>query len=109
MRVRGVAARTDRLWLHYYLLATIGSMSSSGDAVVVQGDQAQGEQGQAPAAGRTWWQLLRSVLFQMVVFYFIMNFFRGRQQQAPPVSPEGHHPSAGTNLFPTGQQTVGII
>jgi hypothetical protein len=40
----------------------------------------------------------------MVVFYFIMNFFRGRQQQAPPVSPEGHHPSAGTNLFPAGQQ-----
>lgn len=80
----------------------------SGGGAVVQGQAAQGAQGQAAAGGgRTGWQLLRSILFQMVVFYAITSFFRGRQQ-APPANPEGRHshPSAGTNLFPKGQDLV---
>jgi hypothetical protein len=71
----------------------------------VQG-QAEG-QGQAQAAGagggRSGWQMLRSILFQMVIFYFITSFFRGRQQP-PPADPEGRHPAAGANLFPKGQE-----
>ena len=73
----------------------------------VQG-QAEG-QGQAQAGaggGRSGWQMLRSILFQMVIFYFITSFFRGRQQP-PPADPEGRHPAAGANLFPKGQEMVG--
>ena len=72
-----------------------------------EGQPAQAE-GQPAPAGRSGWQMLRSILFQMVIFYFITSFFRGRQQPAP-VSPEGRHPAAGRNLFPKGQDMVLII
>ena len=75
--------------------------NSAGGGAVVQG---QGEQAGA-GGGRTGWQLLRSILFQMVIFYFITSFFRGRQQ-SPPAQPEGAHPAVGTNLFPKGQEMV---
>ena len=94
-------------------------MASNGDTAVegpveggeqaagaVEGPVEGGEQAAAAGGGRTGWQTLRSVLFQLVVFYFIMSFFRGRQQQPPP-DPEGRHPAAGGNLFPKGQDMVG--
>lgn len=81
-------------------------MDNSGGAAV-QG-QVEGQAQAGTGGRRSGWQLLRSILFQMVIFYFITSFFRGRQQP-PPVDPEGRHPAAGGNLFPTGQEMVGII
>lgn len=76
---------------------------------VAQGQpEGQAQQADGTAGGRTGWQLLRSILFQMVIFYFITSFFRGRQQPAP-VDKDGRHPAAGRNLFPKGQDMVGII
>ena len=62
-------------------------------------------QAQANVGGRSWWQVFRSILIQLVIFYFITSFFRGRRQQTP-VAPEGRHPAAGGNLFPKGQEMV---
>lgn len=79
--------------------------SGGGGGTAVQG-QAEG-QAQAGAGGGRW-QLLRSILFQVVIFYFITSFFRGRQQ-APPATHQGRHPAAGGNLFPPGQEMVSNI
>lgn len=82
------------------------------DGVAVVGGEGvagggQGEQGQEAAGGRTGWQMLRSILFQILIFYVVTSFFRGRQQsQQPATTPGGAHPFAGTNLFPKGQELV---
>ena len=79
-----------------------------GGGAVQDQAEGQGQAGQQAGAGggRSGWQMLRSILFQMVIFYFITSFFRGRQQP-PPADPEGKHPAAGINLFPKGQEMVG--
>ena len=82
-------------------------MSDSGGGGVVAQGQPEG-QAQGAAAGGRGWQLLRSILFQMVIFYFITSFFRGRQQPAP-VETEGRHPAAARNLFPKGQDMVRVL
>ena len=81
---------------------------ATGGEVQAQAEGPAQAEGQPAQAGRSGWQMLRSILFQMVIFYFITSFFRGRQQPAP-VSPEGRHPAAGRNLFPKGQDMVLII
>ena len=78
-----------------------GGGSQSGAVQTPGQDQAQG------GGGRSGWQILRSILFQIVIFYFITSFFRGRQQP-PPAHPEGSHPAAGRNLFPRDQDMVRI-
>ena len=91
-------------------------MADNGGAVVqgqaVEGGGGEGQQAAGAGGGRTGWQVLRSILFQMVIFYFITSFFRGRQQPPPqPTDVGGRHPAAGGNLFPKGQEMVmvGII
>lgn len=66
-----------------------------------QADQQQQQQQQQARPG--WFQIARSILFQMVIFYFITSFFRG--SKTPPDSPEGA-PGGGVghNLFPGGQE-----
>ena len=70
----------------------------------------------APAAGgqaqgqpqRSWMDFARTLIFQMVIFYFISSYFRGNK--TPP--PEGKDadgnplPMSGTNLFRQGQDLV---
>ena len=83
-----------------------GSIGNSG---AVQGEVVQAEPQAAGGGGRSGWQMLRTILFQMVVFYFISSFFRGRQQPATPVPDgAGRHPAAGGNLFPKDQNMVRV-
>lgn len=77
----------------------------NGGTTAVQG---QGEEQAQAGAGGGRWQLLRSILFQVAIFYFITSFFRGRKQPSP-ANTEGRHPAAGGNLFPPGQEMVGTI
>ena len=66
-----------------------------------QGGPEQPAQQQQPRP--TAWQILRSILFQIMIFYFISSFFRGRQQ---PENPDGTQATAGYNLFDKGQEMV---
>ena len=85
-------------------------MDGSGDGGgAVQGGAVQAQPQAGGGGGRSGWQMLRTILFQMVVFYFISSFFRGRQQPAVPVPDDaGRHPAAGGNLFPKDQDMVRV-
>ncbi len=73
----------------------------------------------APAAGgqaqgqpqRSWMDVAKSLIFQMVIFYFITSYFRG-SKTPPPESKdqEGNPlPMSGINLFTKGQELVCAI
>ena len=64
--------------------------------------QQQQQEGAAPARP-SGWQILRSILFQMVIFYLITSFFR---RQSPPTAPDGTPIKDAQNLFPSGQEMV---
>ena len=68
------------------------------------GEQSPQQQQQQPR--RSGWDMLRTVLFQVMIFYFISSFFRGRQ--TPPQNPDGTMPLAGSNLFTPGLELVRI-
>ena len=85
------------------------SSQESGDRgqVPASPQEGAGQQQQQQAQPRpSWWQIGRSVLFQIMIFYFISSFLRGRQQ--PSQTPDGAPPTAGHNLFPRGQKMVGV-
>ena len=67
-----------------------------------------GEQGAAPAPQRSWMDIARSIMFQMVIFYFISSYFRGsKTPPPPPQGPDGKPlEMAGMNLFSKGQELV---
>ena len=81
------------------------AVASNGSAVA-QADGAEGQQQPPAQQRRSGWDMLRTILFQMVIFYFITSFFRGRQ--TPPTNPDGSTSLAGANLFPSGLELVGI-
>ena len=67
--------------------------------------------GGAPAQaqpGRSWTDIARSIIFQMVIFYFISSYFRGSKTPPPETQgPDGKPlPMAGVNLFSRGQELV---
>ena len=89
--------------------------SSNSDRAVVEAGNggpavsagSEGE-GQAPQQQRrSGWDMLRTVLFQIMIFYFISSFFRGRQ--TPPQNPDGTTPLAGSNLFTPGLELVRTV
>ena len=82
----------------------------NGGGAVADG-QAQGEgQGQGQPQ-RTWADFARSLIFQMVIFYFISSYFRGNKTPPPESTDEDGKPipMAGINLFTKGQELVGAI
>lgn len=83
-----------------------GQVQGGGDGA------AAGGQGQQPQAQqRSWGDILRSIIFQMVIFYFISSYFRGNKTPPPETKgPDGKPlPSAGINLFSKGQELVSKI
>ena len=82
------------------------AVASNGSAAA-QADGAEGQQQPPAQQRRSGWDMLRTILFQMVIFYFITSFFRGRQTP-PPTNPDGSTSLAGANLFPSGLELVGI-
>ena len=84
--------------------------SDSEVAAPTEGQQiengAQPEQQQPPQ--RSWGGMLKSIIFQMVIFYFISSYFRGSKTPAEDVKgPDGKPlPLAGINLFRKGQKLV---
>ena len=81
---------------------------ASGEA---SGAVAQGQPGEQPAQQqqqRTWGGILKSFMFQMVIFYLITSYFRGNKTPSePPKGPDGELlPFAGLNLFKKGEQLV---
>ena len=56
---------------------------------------------------RSGWDMLKTVLFQIMIFYFISSFFRGRK--TPPTNPDGSTPLAGANLFSSGLELVSAV
>jgi len=79
------------------------SSQDQGQAPAAQGPPQEGAGQQQPRP--SWWQIVRSVLFQVMIIYFISSFFRGRQQ--PQQTPDGSPPTVGYNLYPKGQEMVG--
>lgn len=76
------------------------------DAVGQEGDGGQpqaSQQQQRQQQGRGGWQVARSIVIQLVIFYFITSFFRGRKQ---PQNPDGTPVGVSTNLFKTGEDMV---
>ena len=82
-----------------------GSLATSTEGAVDGQQQAQGE-GRPAQQQRSGWDMLRTILFQVMIFYFISSFFRGRQ--TPPTNPDGSTPLAGTNLFSPGLHLVSV-
>ena len=80
---------------------------NGGPAVSTGEGEGHGE-GQTPQQPqqprRSGWDMLRTILFQVMIFYFISSFFRGRQ--TPPQNPDGTMPLAGSNLFTPGLELV---
>ena len=80
---------------------------NGGPAVSTGEGEGQGE-GQTPQQPqqprRSGWDMLRTILFQVMIFYFISSFFRGRQ--TPPQNPDGTTSLAGSNLFTPGLELV---
>ncbi len=78
------------------------------EAVDQEGGEGAGGEPQAPQEqpqpqGRGGWQVVRSIVIQMVIFYFITSFFRGKQQ---PQTPDGTPVGVSTNLFKRGEDMV---
>lgn len=75
---------------------------------VVAGGAGGEQQGQPQAQQRSWMGIARSIMFQMVIFYFISSYFRG--SKTPP--PEGQDGKplemAGVNLFNKRQELVSV-
>lgn len=67
-----------------------------------------GTAGDAPATQQnqqqTWGQMLKGLLFQMLIIYFITSFFRGGNKQAQ--TEDGKPVVAARNLFPNDQKMV---
>lgn len=61
---------------------------------------------EAAAPARTGWGMFKSVLLQIVIFYFISSFFRGRQTAPPPTNSDGTPSLAGQNLFHKDEKLV---
>lgn len=80
-------------------------MAQAGNDAVAERPAGQ-QQGQAQQ--RSWLDIARSIIFQMVIFYFITSYFRGNKTPPPEAtSPDGKPlPSAGINLFSKGQEMV---
>jgi hypothetical protein len=79
--------------------------ASNGDpAMSAAGGEGEGQPAQPPQQRRSGWDMLRTVLFQIMIFYFITSFFRGRQ--TPPANSDGTMPLAGSNLFTPGLELV---
>lgn len=78
-----------------------------GEAANAGGEPAEG-QAAAPAPQRSWMDFARTMIFQMVIFYFISSYFRGGKTPPPEsLGPDGKPlPMAGTNLFRKGQELV---
>ncbi len=71
------------------------------------------DQQQQPAA-RSWLDIAKSIIFQMVIFYLISSYFKGGKTPPPGEGgkdEEGNPlpPVSGTNLFHKGQELVGIL
>jgi hypothetical protein len=83
---------------------------ANGAPAVADGGGGGDQPGPAPAQQRSWLDIARSLVFQMVIFYFISSYFRG--SKTPPPPPEGPDGKpldmAGLNLFGKGQDLVGI-
>lgn len=83
-------------------------MAQTPDAQPVAVPEGQGQQ--PPAPQRSWMDIAKSVMFQMVIFYFISSYFRG--SKTPPPETEGPDgkplPLAGVNLFSKGQELVSL-
>ena len=86
----------------------VAEASINGDPAVsaAAGGEGEGQSPQQPQQQqrRSGWDILRTVLFQVMIFYFISSFFRGRQ--TPPANPDGTMPLAGSNLFTPGLELV---
>lgn len=50
------------------------------------------------------WQTIKSLLFQMLLFYLITSYFRGGKQ--PAKGPDGQPVVAASNIFSNGDQMV---
>eukprot|EP00731_Ephydatia_muelleri_P027384 Em0019g257a len=69
----------------------------------MSGAAAQGQQPPQQAAPASKWHILRSLLFQMAIFYFVTSFFR--KQSAPTqTQPDGSPVKPGFNTFPNLQE-----
>lgn len=66
------------------------------------------EGGQGVQPQRSWLDIARSIIFQMVIFYFISSYFRGSKTPPPETKgPDGEPlPLTGINLFSKGQELV---
>ncbi len=62
------------------------------------------EEPAAPA--RTGWGTMKSVLLQIVIFYFVSSFFRGRQNAPPATNSDGTPSLVGRNLFHKDEKLV---
>ena len=64
-----------------------------------------GTAGNAPAAQQqTWGQMLKGLLFQMLIIYFITSYFRGGSKQAQ--TEDGKPAVAARNLFHNNEKMV---
>ena len=83
-----------------------GAVAAAGNgSPAVEGEgEGQSEQQRPQQQRRSGWDMLRTILFQVMIFYFISSFFRGRQ--TPPPNPDGTMPLAGSNLFAPGLELV---
>ena len=64
----------------------------------------QGDQQPQRTSG---WQMMKSLGFQMLLFYLITSYFRGGKQPATN-GPDGEVVVPGLNLYPIGQEMVSI-
>ena len=89
---------------------SVKESGNGGPAVSVGEGEGEGQASQQPQQQqqrRSGWDMLRTVLFQIMIFYFISSFFRGRQ--TPPQNPDGTTPLAGSNLFNPGLELVRTV
>ena len=66
-----------------------------------------GGQGEQQQQGSSRWQMMKSLGFQMLLFYLITSYFRGGNKQ-PTNGPDGEVVVPGLNLYPIGQEMVSI-
>lgn len=77
-------------------------------AAAAAGAAPEGGQGARVQPQRSWLDIARSIIFQMVIFYFISSYFRGSKTPPPETKgPDGEPlPLTGINLFSKGQELV---